>query len=59
VGFHHTQDFHIRMPDLKFKHVLNTMGWNTADMSNGVVFLLVVYYFGICSERGTAARLID
>lgn len=47
------------MPDLKFEHVLNTMGWNKADRPNGVVFLRVVYYFDICSERGTASRLID
>jgi len=35
------------------------MGWNTADRPNGVVFLLVVYYFDICSEHGIASRLSD
>jgi hypothetical protein len=59
VGFLHTQDFRTRMADLKLKYILNTMGWNTADRPNGVVFMLVVYYFDICSEHGTASRLSD
>jgi len=58
VGFLHTQDFQTRMPDLKFKYLLNTMGWNTADRPKGVVFLLV-YYYDICPEHGTASRLND
>jgi hypothetical protein len=56
AGFLHTQDFQTRMQDLKSKCVLNTMGWNTADRPNGVVFLLAVYCFDICSEHGTASR---
>lgn len=38
---------------------MNTMGWNTAYRPNGVVFLLLVYYFDICPEHETASRLSD